>query len=115
MTVSVQGGVPPYQLIIIPVGVDNPEYRRIINQNITQSQTSMSVSLAYPQYTQFIAIMSDATGFGTGGVSVPTTVRMAHFLPNTSGITDCHFWHARHPLTRREQFLSMNSCKESFA
>jgi hypothetical protein len=93
MTVSVQGGVPPYQLIIIPVGVDSsspvsPDYAHIINQNITQGQTSMSVSLAYQQYTQFIAVMSDATGFGTGGVSLPTTVRMAHVLPNTSGIAD---------------------------
>ena len=87
MTVSVQGGVPPYQLIVIPVGLQNPEYRRIINLNLTQGQTSLTFLLAYPTNTQFVAFMNDATGVGAGGTGVATTVRKCpkrmHFHPHS--------------------------------
>lgn len=74
MTVTVSGGTPPYQLIIIPVGTQTPEYRHIINMNLTEGATSQSFKLAYPTNTQFVALMSDATGVGTGGTGTATTV-----------------------------------------
>jgi len=77
LTVNVQGGVPPYQLIILPAGDTlNPEYRSILDLNTTQGLTSLSFQFAYPSGTQFIALMNDATGVGTGGVGVVTTVRL---------------------------------------
>lgn len=80
MTVSVSGGVPPYQLLIIPVGEQNPEYRRIVNLNLTGGSTSMSFKLAYNTGSQFVALMNDATGVGTGGTGVATTVRFPPVL-----------------------------------
>jgi hypothetical protein len=74
MTVSVSGGVPPYQLVIIPYGNINPETRKIISLNLTAGQTTQSFFLAYPTGSQFVALMNDATGVGTGGTGVPTTV-----------------------------------------
>jgi hypothetical protein len=83
LTVNVQGGVPPYQLIILPAGVDlNPEYRSILDLNITQGLTSLSFQFAYPSGTQFVALMNDATGVGTGGAGVVTTVRLLSQIPS---------------------------------
>ncbi|KAF8320415.1 hypothetical protein DL93DRAFT_2094331 [Clavulina sp. PMI_390] len=72
MTVTVQGGSPPYQLIIIPTGTQNPEYRKIISMNFTG--TTQSFNLAYNTDSTFVALMSDATGFGTGGTGTDTKV-----------------------------------------
>lgn len=117
MTVSVQGGVPPYQLIIIPVGTQNPEYRRIINLNITEGQTSMSFFLAYPKNTQFVALMNDATGVGTGGTGVATTVRMMHSLCSPPPLSSTArrrlidiFGYARRQLKWNGQSLPATSC-----
>jgi hypothetical protein len=79
MTVAVQGGVPPYQLILLPVSVLKLGYRTPIIENITEGQTSIDFLLTFPEEAQFIAIMSDATGFGSGGVGTPTTVRSVTF------------------------------------
>ncbi|KZT23656.1 hypothetical protein NEOLEDRAFT_1069029 [Neolentinus lepideus HHB14362 ss-1] len=75
--VSISGsGSPPYSLLVIPYGAsplpNNIEARRIVQQNFTGSSTSFQ--LKYPTNSHFVAVMSDSSGFGSGGTSVAGTV-----------------------------------------
>jgi len=74
LTATWQGGTPPYELLLVPVGHVYPvEIRTIIShQNITTS--SYTLQLSYPQGSKFVAILSDATGAGTGGTTNILTV-----------------------------------------
>jgi len=74
ITATWQGGTPPYELLLVPIGhVDPVEIRTIINhQNITTS--SYTLHLTYPQGSKFVAVLSDATGAGTGGTTDILTV-----------------------------------------
>ncbi|TFK46843.1 hypothetical protein OE88DRAFT_1648334 [Heliocybe sulcata] len=77
LDVSVTGsGSPPYSLLIIPFGPsplqNNIEARTIVQQNFSGSSTSFQ--LKYPTNSQFVAVMSDSSGFGSGGTSVTATV-----------------------------------------
>lgn len=69
LSIAISGGVPPYRLLIIPIGslLTGPEIRTIVDRNITG--TSDSFIFNYPAASQFIAMMSDSTGIGTGGTS----------------------------------------------
>ncbi|KAF8761108.1 hypothetical protein RHS01_01050 [Rhizoctonia solani] len=69
LSISINGGVPPYRLLIVPIGqlLTPPEIRTIIDRNITG--TTDSFIFNYPAASRFVAMMSDATGIGTGGTS----------------------------------------------
>jgi hypothetical protein len=58
----VGSGSPPYSVVIIPYGPsplpNGIEARKIVEQNWTDSSTSLSFQLQYPAYSQFIAIVS---------------------------------------------------------
>ncbi|KAF7767950.1 hypothetical protein Agabi119p4_7193 [Agaricus bisporus var. burnettii] len=71
------GGKPPYKLLMIPYGATplKVEARRIVEQVFaTGDQTSGEIMVNYPADSQFVAVVSDASGFGTGGTSVATQV-----------------------------------------
>ncbi|TFL02584.1 hypothetical protein BDV98DRAFT_582164 [Pterulicium gracile] len=72
---SVDGGKPPYRALIVPAGPNpiNVEVRYIIDHEFDGS--SSSVQLKYPAQSQFFVTMSDADGFGTGGVTGIVTVQ----------------------------------------
>ncbi|KII87601.1 hypothetical protein PLICRDRAFT_111857 [Plicaturopsis crispa FD-325 SS-3] len=78
LSISGSGGQAPYSVVVIPFGPsplpNNIEARRITNTNFTGSSTDVSFQLKYPTNSQFVAVVSDATGFGTGGTSVAATV-----------------------------------------
>ncbi|KAG9095981.1 hypothetical protein FRC07_011005 [Ceratobasidium sp. 392] len=69
LSIAISGGTPPYRLLIVPIGslLTPPEIRTIVDRNITG--TSDSFTFNYPAASQFVAMMSDATGIGTGGTS----------------------------------------------
>ena len=67
VTVQWNGGSAPYTLLLVPIGSLSPETRKIIQINVS-SGTSTSFTLNYPAQSQFVAVMSDATGIGSGGV-----------------------------------------------
>ncbi|KAG8993388.1 hypothetical protein FRB94_013983 [Tulasnella sp. JGI-2019a] len=74
LSVTWDGGVAPWELVLIPVGaLSGPEIRTIVDANIT-SGNSYSFQLKFPTNSSFLAMMSDATGLGTGGTSELITV-----------------------------------------
>ncbi|KAH7871785.1 uncharacterized protein C8R40DRAFT_1054050 [Lentinula edodes] len=77
LSISISGGgTPPYSVLIIPSGstpfTNGTEVRKIISQQF--SSNSVSFQLAYPAESQLVAVVSDATGFGTGGTSAEAEV-----------------------------------------
>ncbi|KEP49431.1 SKG6 domain protein [Rhizoctonia solani 123E] len=74
LSIQISGGVPPYRLLIIPIGqlLTPPEIRTIIDRNITGTRDSFIFN--YPAASRFVAMMSDATGIGTGGTSAIVAV-----------------------------------------
>ncbi|KIY47393.1 hypothetical protein FISHEDRAFT_74693 [Fistulina hepatica ATCC 64428] len=70
------GGSPPYHVLVIPFGAsplsDGIEVRRIVEEVFNDS--SVSFQLKYPESSQLVAVVSDSTGFGTGGTSVAAQV-----------------------------------------
>lgn len=77
LSISITGsGSPPYNLLIIPFGPsplpNNSEVRKIVQQSF--NGTSTSFQLKYPQNSQFVAVLSDSSGFGSGGTSGVVTV-----------------------------------------
>ncbi|KAG7448852.1 uncharacterized protein BT62DRAFT_929922 [Guyanagaster necrorhizus] len=81
LTVSVSGsdGKGPYRILIVPFGsspfANNTEVRRILDQKFpSDSATEVTFQLNYPENSQFVAVVSDATGFGSGGTSVAAQV-----------------------------------------
>ncbi|KZT69906.1 hypothetical protein DAEQUDRAFT_725867 [Daedalea quercina L-15889] len=78
LSLSISGsGSPPYSVLVIPFGAsplpNNTEVRRIFQVQFNGSSTSFQ--LAYPTDSQFVAVVSDSTGFGSGGTSVAATVQ----------------------------------------
>ncbi|KAG9127529.1 hypothetical protein FRC07_012682 [Ceratobasidium sp. 392] len=63
---------------------------------IPANQTSASLTLQFPQSSSFVAVMSDSTGFGTGGTSTIYTVGSgaSDCLPTTSSKTDFYLYTA---------------------
>ncbi|KAF8586522.1 hypothetical protein K439DRAFT_942318 [Ramaria rubella] len=72
-TVQWTGGSAPYQLLLVPTGELHPEVR-VIETYTIDSGNNFSFQLNYPGNSSFVAVMSDATGFGTGGTTPVTTV-----------------------------------------
>jgi len=74
MTVHWDGGQAPFTLLLVPTGHVTPEIRTIIQQNIPTGN-SITFTLDFPADSQFVALMNDATGIGTGGEYI------LHFSP----------------------------------
>ncbi|KAH9003378.1 hypothetical protein EDB86DRAFT_3217636 [Lactarius hatsudake] len=79
VSIAVQGsGQPPYSLLLVPSGPtplpNNTEVRTIQNISFTGTSTSLSFKLNYPENSSFVAVVSDSSGFGSGGTSTPVTV-----------------------------------------
>ncbi|KAL4067072.1 hypothetical protein V8B97DRAFT_1874266 [Scleroderma yunnanense] len=79
LSLSITGaGTPPYSILLIPYGPtplpNNVEARTIVYQQFSGNSTSVTFQLKYPSSSQFVAVVSDSTGFGTGGTSVAATV-----------------------------------------
>lgn len=79
LTIAVSGaGSPPYSVLIIPFGPsplpNNVEVRTIFDVTFNGSSTEADFQLKYPADSQFVAVVSDSTGFGSGGTSVAATV-----------------------------------------
>ncbi|GBE88599.1 hypothetical protein BKA93DRAFT_819466 [Sparassis latifolia] len=79
LQIEISGGAgqPPYSVLIIPFGPsplpNNVEVRTIFEVPFNSSSTSFQ--LKYPANSEFVAVVSDSSGFGTGGTSVAATVQ----------------------------------------
>ncbi|KZT60911.1 hypothetical protein CALCODRAFT_71571 [Calocera cornea HHB12733] len=73
LTLNWSGGTAPYELTVLPLGeISGPEIRTLLDTNT--SSTSWSQPLVLPQGSTFVLVLSDATGYGTGGTSSVLTV-----------------------------------------
>lgn len=80
LSLAIEGqGSPPYEVLIIPVGPstapNNVEVRRVVDQTFPDNGTTVSFPLRFPTNSQFVAVVSDQSGFGSGGTSVSVTVQ----------------------------------------
>ena len=66
VTVQWTNGQPPYTLLLVPVGHLNPETRTIAQFDIEQGN-QVTFPLRFPAQSQFVAVLNDATGIGSGG------------------------------------------------
>ncbi|KAI0676502.1 hypothetical protein C8Q78DRAFT_26802 [Trametes maxima] len=71
-------GSPPYSALIIPFGAtplpNSIEARKITRVAFNGSETSASFQLKFPENSAFVIVVSDSTGFGTGGTSATVSV-----------------------------------------
>lgn len=80
LTISISGsdGKPPYRVLIIPFGPsplpNNVEARTILDMPFEGNSNTISFQLKYPANSQLVAVVSDSTGFGSGGTSVAAQV-----------------------------------------
>jgi len=58
------GGTPPFEVLLVPVGHVTPEIRTIVDDTV-QSGNSHSLTLKFPTGSRFVAVLSDATGPGS--------------------------------------------------
>ncbi|KIM21495.1 hypothetical protein M408DRAFT_18387 [Serendipita vermifera MAFF 305830] len=82
-----QGGTPPYKVLLVPVDFmpQGTETRVIFDRTVT-SGNELGFNFPFPANSRFVAVMSDATGFGTGGTSPILTVASSNSsscLPTT--------------------------------
>ncbi|KJA21347.1 hypothetical protein HYPSUDRAFT_216446, partial [Hypholoma sublateritium FD-334 SS-4] len=91
-------GIPPFRVLVIPYGpspLDNVEVRNIIDMQFTGNSSQVQFQLPYPTNSQLVAVVSDATGFGSGGTSAPTTVAASNdsscFNPTSPASYDFYF------------------------
>jgi hypothetical protein len=79
VSITGSGGQAPYSLLIVPFGAsplpNNTEVRKILSLPFDDTSTSISFKLTYPENSQFVVVVSDSTGFGTGGTSVAAQVQ----------------------------------------
>ncbi|KAF8257135.1 hypothetical protein EI94DRAFT_1760487 [Lactarius quietus] len=59
---------PPYSLLLVP------SVRTVQNIPFPGNSTSLTFNLDYPANSSFVAVVSDSSGLGSGGVSSPVTV-----------------------------------------
>ncbi|RPD55835.1 hypothetical protein L226DRAFT_518465 [Lentinus tigrinus ALCF2SS1-7] len=71
--VSWTGGTPPFQLTIIP-SFGTPRTSVIPDSSFSNNQGSFSTTMNLPKKQEIVAVMSDSTGFGSGGVTRVITV-----------------------------------------
>ncbi|KAJ7064833.1 hypothetical protein C8F01DRAFT_1128366 [Mycena amicta] len=76
VTISVSGGTAPYGVLVVPYGIsplpNNIEARKI--QSETFPSSDISFKLNFPANSQFVAVLSDNTGFASGGTSAGVLV-----------------------------------------
>ncbi|KAJ7100257.1 hypothetical protein B0H15DRAFT_944595 [Mycena belliarum] len=76
VSISVQGGSPPYAVLVVPIGIsplpNNIEARKI--QDETSQSAAINFQLKFPANSQFVVVLSDSTGFASGGTSVGVLV-----------------------------------------
>ncbi|KAK7048761.1 hypothetical protein R3P38DRAFT_3345796 [Favolaschia claudopus] len=77
VSITVAGGSPPYQVLVVPYGSsplpNNIEARKIQDEGPFQS-ANISFKINYPHNSQFVAVVSDSSGFASGGTSVGVLV-----------------------------------------
>jgi len=74
LSISITGsGQSPYRASFIPFGPsplsNNVEVRKILDLPFNGNSTSLSFQLPYPENSLFVVVVSDSSGFGTGGTS----------------------------------------------
>lgn len=79
-------GKPPYTALIVPYGASPTptEQRKVFQQQFSGDSTSFT--MPFPVDSNFVVMLSDSTGVGTGGTSVPTSVAASSnssCLPNS--------------------------------
>ncbi|KAL0569778.1 hypothetical protein V5O48_012189 [Marasmius crinis-equi] len=79
VTISISGqGSPPYTVLILPSGPsplpNNVEARLITEAKSSGDSSEITFQLKYPTNSQFVAVVSDQSGFGSGGTSVAAEV-----------------------------------------
>ena len=80
LTVAIAGndGTPPFRILIAPFGPsplpNGVETRQILDIPFPGNQNEVQFQLTYPADSQFVAVVSDASGFASGGTGVATTV-----------------------------------------
>ncbi|KAL1663947.1 hypothetical protein GGF50DRAFT_55877 [Schizophyllum commune] len=76
--ISGSDGKPPYRVLIVPYGPspldNNIEARRIVAEEADGDSDTITFQLKYPENSQFVAVVSDANAFGSGGTSGPAIV-----------------------------------------
>ncbi|KAF8267223.1 hypothetical protein EI94DRAFT_64833 [Lactarius quietus] len=101
VSIAIQGsGQPPYSLLLLPHGPnplpEYPEDREIQNFRFTGNGSSLSFFLDYPENSSFVAVVSDSSGFGTGGTSIPVTVLESNdstcYDPTLAALQDWFFY-----------------------
>ena len=65
LNISITGfGEPPYTAYILPYGpsplLDNIEPREVLTENFKENATSLNFQLTYPEYSQFVIVVSNA-------------------------------------------------------
>jgi hypothetical protein len=65
LNISITGsGQPPYTAYILPYGPtplpDNIEPREVLTEHFNENPTSLSFQLTYPEYSQFVIVVSNA-------------------------------------------------------
>ncbi|KAF8336219.1 hypothetical protein F5887DRAFT_1063270 [Amanita rubescens] len=91
ITITGSDGTPPYSVLVVPFGPtplpNSAEVRTVIVQPFDGDSTTTSFAINYPADSQFVAVVSDARGFGTGGTSVAMKV-------SNSGDSSCLSTHS---------------------
>ncbi|KIY69588.1 hypothetical protein CYLTODRAFT_409501 [Cylindrobasidium torrendii FP15055 ss-10] len=77
VNISGDGGKPPYRILVIPYGSTTVthEVRVIKDIPFDGNANSLSFKMDWPKSSQFVAVVSDASGFGTGGTSIAGIVQ----------------------------------------
>ncbi|KAF9524377.1 hypothetical protein CPB83DRAFT_861473 [Crepidotus variabilis] len=77
VSISGKGGQPPYRILIVPAGTwGNPQDdpRRNLEHVFNGNDQKATFELKYPAGSQFVAVVSDASGFASGGTSAAIMV-----------------------------------------
>ena len=96
ITITWQGGTPPYSLFVTPVFNDfaYPVNISIPSNSSTGNSNSYSTTLPFDNSTSYFLTMSDSTGFGSGGTSpllTPASTGDNSCLPETPPSPDFTF------------------------
>ncbi|KIM86796.1 hypothetical protein PILCRDRAFT_816050 [Piloderma croceum F 1598] len=80
LSISISGsGQPPYRAVVVPSGPtplpNNVEVRKILDLPFPGNSSTLSFQLKYPENSQFVVVVSDSSGFGTGGTSTAAQVQ----------------------------------------
>jgi len=102
--ISWTGGTSPFELTLIPI-FGRPQFYPIPSSSFSDGKGSYEVQLKFPVNQTLLAIMSDASGFGSGGVSEVLTVgqSISESQCNTT---------AQHADFTFDTDMALNQCRE---